>query len=94
MIWKEVKNENLLGPTWYNCSYSERIPISHGDGIGIYVTLRFSIFPRQGKDYHSEIYPYQLLIGGNRIYLKTIEEGKEICEQVLRDYKKRIRSWK
>lgn len=48
------------------------------------VSLRFSIHPRQGKDCHSECWPYQLLFHGRRWYVETVDEGKAIAERIAK----------
>lgn len=90
--WKTRYRDSLGKQEWYTATISSSLKTTEFDRNLNYdrtihvpiVSLRFSIHPRQAKDYHSECYPYQLLFHGQRWYVETVDEGKKIAERIAK----------
>ena len=86
--WKTIKDRsNFPGGRDYEvhrAALRAQVDMSEFGGTGTtYTSISFSIHTRCGNDCHSECFPYMLLAGcGHRIYLRTIDEGKEIAEKI------------
>ena len=95
LVWKVIEPDNAwLGGRreWYRATLTADVNCSQYEGKTgripnrVYVNISFGIHPRQGRDYHSECFPYMLLVNGQtRIYLETIEQGKEIAEKIAQE---------
>lgn len=87
--WRTIKKDKPFDNyEWYNAELKSEVDCTeYGETWGgktAFIRMSFSIFPRPGKDCHSECLPFQLLINGGQshVYLRNIEEGKQIAEEI------------
>jgi hypothetical protein len=91
--WETVRRDSPFREDsfydWYKATLTANVDCSEYGKVKnahnrIYVNITFGIHRRRGNDCHSECFPFMLLCnhGQVRIYLETIEEGKQIAEDI------------